>query len=63
MSPNNLTSEIGVYETALAYTSALQMADNATLFKFVAKSIGMQQGVIPTFMAKPYANVSSSTLR
>ncbi|KAB5595697.1 Glutamine synthetase [Ceratobasidium theobromae] len=47
----------GVYETALAYTSALQMADNATLFKFVAKSIGMQQGVIPTFMAKPYANL------
>ncbi|ELU45031.1 glutamine synthetase [Rhizoctonia solani AG-1 IA] len=46
----------GVYETALAYTSALRMADNATLFKFVAKSIGMKRGVIPSFMAKPWAN-------
>ncbi|CAE7057373.1 unnamed protein product [Rhizoctonia solani] len=47
----------GVYETALAYTSALRMADNATLFKFVAKSIGMKRGVIPSFMAKPWANL------
>ncbi|CAE6504156.1 unnamed protein product [Rhizoctonia solani] len=47
----------GVYETALAYTSALRMADNATLFKFVAKSIGMKQGVTPSFMAKPWANL------
>ncbi|CAE6420335.1 unnamed protein product [Rhizoctonia solani] len=47
----------GVYETALAYTSALRMADNATLFKFVAKSVGMKQGVIPSFMAKPWANL------
>ncbi|CAE6535874.1 unnamed protein product [Rhizoctonia solani] len=47
----------GVYETALAYTSALRMADNAALFKFVAKSIGMKQGVIPSFMAKPWANL------
>ena len=28
----------GVFETALAYTDALKMADNAVLFKFVAKS-------------------------
>jgi glutamine synthetase len=34
------------------------MADNATLFKFVAKSVGMKRGVIPSFMAKPWANVS-----
>ncbi|KAF8609858.1 glutamine synthetase/guanido kinase [Ceratobasidium sp. AG-I] len=47
----------GVYETALAYTSALRMADNATLFKFVAKSIGMKRGVVPSFMAKPWANL------
>ncbi|KAG8716204.1 hypothetical protein FRC11_007378 [Ceratobasidium sp. 423] len=47
----------GVYETALAYTSALRMADNATLFKFVAKSIGMKRGVTPSFMAKPWANL------
>ncbi|KAG9102763.1 hypothetical protein FRC06_001170, partial [Ceratobasidium sp. 370] len=47
----------GVYETALAYTSALRMADNATLFKFVAKSVGMKRGVLPSFMAKPWANL------
>lgn len=47
----------GVYETALAYTSALRMADNAILFKFLVKSIGMQKGVLPSFMAKPWANV------
>ncbi|KAL7283602.1 hypothetical protein ACG7TL_003037 [Trametes sanguinea] len=29
----------GVYETALAYTDALRMADNAILFKFLAKSV------------------------
>jgi hypothetical protein len=47
----------GVLETALAYTSALRMADNALLFKYLAKSIGMKHGVIPSFMAKPWGNV------
>lgn len=47
----------GVLETALAYTSASRMADNAILFKFLAKSIGMKHGVIPSFMAKPWGNV------
>jgi len=47
----------GVFETALAYTSALRMADNAILFKFVAKSIGMKWGVLPSFMAKPWGNL------
>ncbi|KAI0093976.1 hypothetical protein BDY19DRAFT_1013806 [Irpex rosettiformis] len=47
----------GVYETALAYTAALRMADNALLFKFAAKSIGMKYGVIPSFMAKPWGNL------
>ena len=49
----------GVYETALAYTSALKMADNAILFKYTAKSIGMKHGIIPSFMAKPWGNVST----
>lgn len=49
----------GVYETALAYTDALRMADNAILFKFLAKSIGIKRGVIPSFMAKPWGNVSN----
>ncbi|KJA14820.1 hypothetical protein HYPSUDRAFT_48825 [Hypholoma sublateritium FD-334 SS-4] len=44
----------GVLETALAYTSALRMADNAILFKYTAKSIGMKHSVIPSFMAKPW---------
>ena len=48
----------GVLETALAYTSALRMADNAVLFKYVAKSIGMKHGIVPSFMAKPWGNVS-----
>ncbi|KAG6376202.1 hypothetical protein JVT61DRAFT_2177 [Boletus reticuloceps] len=49
----------GVLETALSYTSASRMADNATLFKFLAKSIGMKHGVIPSFMAKPWGNALS----
>ena len=47
----------GVLETALAYTSALRMADNAILFKYTAKSVGMQHGIIPSFMAKPWNDV------
>ncbi|OJT09112.1 Type-1 glutamine synthetase 2 [Trametes pubescens] len=46
----------GVFETALAYTDALRMADNAILFKFLAKSVGMKRGVVPSFMAKPWGN-------
>lgn len=51
----------GVYETALAYRPVLRMADNAILFKFLAKSVGMKHGITPSFMAKPWANVSSYT--
>ncbi|KIS00368.1 glutamine synthetase [Cryptococcus deuterogattii 2001/935-1] len=47
----------GVYETALGYTDASRMADNACLFKLVAKSIGMKHGVSPTFMAKPWGDL------
>ena len=48
----------GVFETALAYTDAGRMADNAALFKLVAKSVGMKYGIMPTFMAKPWGDVS-----
>lgn len=48
----------GVFETALAYTSALEMADNAVLFKYLAKSIGMKYGILPSFMAKPWSNAA-----
>jgi len=44
----------GVLETALAYTTALRMADNAILFKYTAKSVGITHGIIPSFMAKPW---------
>lgn len=37
------------------------MADNAILYKFLAKSVGMKYGITPSFMAKPWANVSSSS--
>jgi glutamine synthetase len=50
----------GVFETALAYTTALRMADNALLFKYLVKSIGMKYGITPSFMAKPWGNVSLS---
>jgi hypothetical protein len=33
------------------------MADNALLYKFLAKSMGMKHGVMPSFMAKPWGNV------
>lgn len=48
----------GVFETALAYTDADRMADNALLFKLIAKSMGMKHNVMPSFMAKPWENVS-----
>jgi glutamine synthetase len=52
----------GVFETALAYTTALRLADNAVLFKYLAKSVGMKHGVMPTFMAKPWGNVRLASL-
>lgn len=52
----------GVFETALAYTDAGRMADNALLFKLVAKSMGMKHNVLPSFMAKPWENVGTYVL-
>ncbi|KAI5476083.1 glutamine synthetase [Pseudohyphozyma bogoriensis] len=46
----------GVYESALAYQNAARMADNAILFKWIAKITGYKYGVMPTFMAKPYSD-------
>jgi glutamine synthetase len=47
----------GVFETALAYTTALRVADNALLFKYLVKSLGMKYGITPSFMAKPWGNL------
>lgn len=46
-----------MFETALAYTNVLRVADNAILFKLLAKTVGMQYGIMPSFMAKPYGDV------
>ncbi|KAF9123559.1 hypothetical protein BGW39_008878 [Mortierella sp. 14UC] len=46
----------GVFEAALAYDNATNMADMANLFKLSAKQLGMKQGIMPTFMAKPYGD-------
>jgi glutamine synthetase len=34
------------------------MADNAILYKFIAKSVGMKRGIMPSFMAKPHEKVN-----
>lgn len=39
------------------------MADNAVLFKYTAKSVGMKHGVIPSFMAKPWNGVGCLLVR
>jgi glutamine synthetase len=42
----------GVYEVALAYTTALRAADHAVLFKAATKEIGHRFGIMPSFIAK-----------
>jgi glutamine synthetase len=42
----------GVYEVAIQFSSALEAADRAILFKTGAKEIGKRFGVMPSFMAK-----------
>ncbi len=42
----------GVYEVAIAFSSALEQADRAILFKTGAREIGKRFGVMPSFMAK-----------
>ncbi|KAG0338152.1 hypothetical protein BG004_007340 [Podila humilis] len=46
----------GVYEAALSYDTATHMADMANLFKLSVKQLGIQRGIMPTFMAKPYGD-------
>ncbi len=42
----------GVYEVAIAFSSALEQADRAVLFKTGAREIGKRFGIMPSFMAK-----------
>jgi glutamine synthetase len=43
----------GVFEAALEYCEAGKMADKASLFKYVVKSVATKYGITPCFMAKP----------
>ncbi|OCK84738.1 glutamine synthetase/guanido kinase [Lepidopterella palustris CBS 459.81] len=43
----------GVFEAALEFCEITQMADKASLFKLVVKSLGSKHGITPCFMAKP----------
>ena len=40
----------GVYEVAIAFSTALEQADRAILFKTGAREIGKQHGVMPSFI-------------
>jgi glutamine synthetase len=42
----------GVYEAAITYSTALEAADRAVLFKAAVKAIAHQHGIVPSFMAK-----------
>jgi glutamine synthetase len=42
----------GVYEVAIGFSSALEQADRAILFKTGAREIGKRFGIMPSFMAK-----------
>lgn len=42
----------GVLEAAIAYSSEIEAADRAVLFKTSVKEIGYRHGILPTFMAK-----------
>ncbi|KAL2022979.1 hypothetical protein VTK56DRAFT_4194 [Thermocarpiscus australiensis] len=43
----------GVYEAALEFGEIKEMADRASLFKYVVKSVSTKYGITPCFMAKP----------
>ncbi len=45
-------SGVGVFEAAISHTNALVSADNASLFKQVAKFVAMKQGWTASFMPK-----------
>ena len=37
------------------------MAENATMFNLKGKSVGVQYGIMPTFMAKPYSDMPGTS--
>ncbi|SPO00239.1 probable glutamine synthetase [Cephalotrichum gorgonifer] len=51
----------GVFEAALEFKEVLQMADRASLFKYVVKSVSTKYGITPCFMAKPRQNLPGNS--
>ncbi|MEO7401086.1 MAG: glutamine synthetase family protein [Polaromonas sp.] len=47
----------GVLEVAILFSEALEQADRAILFKTGVKEIGARFGIMPSFMAKPHAQM------
>ncbi|KAJ6091438.1 hypothetical protein N7467_003407 [Penicillium canescens] len=51
----------GVYEAALKVSEISEMADKVAMFKLLTKSLGMDHGVTPCFMAKPMHGMPGSS--
>lgn len=51
---------VGQFEVTLRHGPALEMADNAWLFKTLVRGLARQHGMAATFMAKPYAHDSGN---
>ncbi|KAJ5691947.1 hypothetical protein N7462_001370 [Penicillium macrosclerotiorum] len=51
----------GVYEAALKVCEVSEMADRVAMFKFLTKSLGMEHGFTPCFMAKPMHGMPGSS--
>ncbi|KAJ6187965.1 Glutamine synthetase beta-Grasp [Penicillium mononematosum] len=51
----------GVYEAALKVSEISEMADKVALFKLLTKSLGVDHGVTPCFMAKPMQGMPGSS--
>ncbi|TPX12994.1 uncharacterized protein E0L32_006639 [Thyridium curvatum] len=43
----------GVFEAALTVSPIDEMADKVSVFKFLTRSVGMEHGITPCFLAKP----------
>jgi len=51
----------GQFEINFDFDNALETADRCALYKWMAKDIGRKHGVKPTFMPKPFANLSGNS--
>ena len=51
----------GVYEAALEFGQISEMADRASLFKYVVKAVATKYSITPCFMAKPRAGLPGNS--